>query len=72
VTEFSEEIARHLEEVMVAYGGHSALDLERLTHSEPPWREARGDLPPDENSEAPISEETMRRYYRSIAADGER
>lgn len=64
--ELPTEIAAHLEEVMEQYGGYSAWDLERLTHTEPPWIEARGDVPADANSENPISVEAMRDYYRSL------
>ena len=53
----------HLVEVHSAYGKFSAWDLERMTHAEEPWREARGNLPEDESSQAVISVESMRRYF---------
>lgn len=65
----SEDVVAHLEEVMVAYGGHSAWDLERLTHSEPPWIIARGTCAPDENCENIISPESMRTYFGSLVKD---
>lgn len=34
--ELSDSAAEHLNEIMEAYGGMSAYDLERLTHSESP------------------------------------
>lgn len=55
----------HLAEVMGAYGGLSGFDLERLTHSESPWRNARGDLPPDQPSSVVISKKDMKQYYKA-------
>jgi uncharacterized phage-associated protein len=63
--EFREEIVQHLNDVMDAYGGLSAYQLEKLTHSEDPWKNARRGLPPDEPSNAVIPHEDMRRYYRA-------
>lgn len=57
-------VLRHVENVMDAYGGFGASELERMTHAEEPWLEARGDLPPDESSSNRISTDTMKAYYR--------
>jgi uncharacterized phage-associated protein len=54
----------HLVEVYEAYGHFSAWDLERMTHAEAPWLEARGDLSEDAYSNAIITPESMRRYFR--------
>src|SRR5258707_15495854 len=45
----------HLEEVWRVYGDFRAFDLERLTHSEDPWKIARTGLPPDASSSRIIS-----------------
>ncbi|MBI3661669.1 MAG: SocA family protein [Acidobacteria bacterium] len=58
-------IEAHLEEVWRAYGHLSGYDLERLTHSEDPWRQARQGIAPDESSHAVISKESMQRFYAS-------
>lgn len=58
-------IAKHVENVMQAYGPFSAFQLEQLTHSEAPWLEARTGLAPDEPSHNVINTETMKRYYRA-------
>ena len=57
-------VREHLVEVYSAYSKFSGWDLERMTHAEDPWREARGDLPEDESSQAVISKKSMRRYFR--------
>ena len=54
-----------LKDVWEVYGGLSALDLERMTHSEQPWIEARGGCPPDERCETVISPRTMGVFYSS-------
>jgi uncharacterized phage-associated protein len=60
-------VRAHLDEVMDVYGGYSAWDLERLTHAEEPWIEARAGLPPDAASNAVISRTTMQRVYAARA-----
>lgn len=53
----------HLEDVWRVYGRFSAYDLERLTHSEGPWKEARHGLAPDASSNNVITKASMREYY---------
>jgi len=55
----------HLEEVWRVYGNLRAFDLERLTHSEDPWKNARAGLPPDASSNKVITKPSMREYYSS-------
>ena len=55
---------KHLQEVFAEYGKYSAWDLERMTHSESPWKIARGNLPSDVESRSLISEAEMKKYYR--------
>lgn len=52
--------------VLNKYGGLSPFDLEMLTHSEKPWVDARGNVPPHENCNNIISKESMRSYYSSL------
>jgi uncharacterized phage-associated protein len=61
-----ESVREHLSEVLNVYGGYTATQLERLTHQEPPWREARGSLAPDEPSRNVIPLKTMKDYYSSL------
>jgi uncharacterized phage-associated protein len=59
---FRDSVA-HIDEVLAAYGQLSAWDLERLSHSEDPWREARAGLAPDAPSKNVISNESMMKFY---------
>lgn len=52
-----------LEAVYNTYGDFSGDQLEELTHSEYPWKHARGDLNAWETSTNPISCSEMRKYY---------
>ena len=45
------------------YAGYSGSDLEKMTHQEFPWIEARGNLSPTERCTVEISEDTMKLYY---------
>jgi uncharacterized phage-associated protein len=65
VPELSKGQREHLDEVMDVYGSLTALYLEKLTHQEDPWRKARAGLPPDASSNATISHEDMRTYYKA-------
>jgi uncharacterized phage-associated protein len=60
-----EPVRKHIASVLDAYGKFDATQLERLTHSEKPWRDARGNLDPDMSSCAVISHGAMREYYSS-------
>jgi uncharacterized phage-associated protein len=51
--------------VLRTYGSMSAEELSALTHVEEPWREARGDLPPDARCTKTISRKSMARFYRA-------
>lgn len=55
-----------LESVWMTYGDKSANELEALTHSEMPWRNARIGLSEDEPSHIKISGDDMHDYYLSI------
>jgi uncharacterized phage-associated protein len=49
------------------YFSCDAYELERMTHQEDPWISARGGLPIDTPSDAIISKESMREYYKARA-----
>jgi len=49
--------------VLEVYAPFSDVQLEKMTHDETPWIEARADYPAYERCENDISEETMASYY---------
>jgi len=65
-----------LDEVFRVYGEHGAKTLERLSHCEAPWKEARGDCAPEERCENIISKESIQTFYRekyrAAIANGEK
>jgi uncharacterized phage-associated protein len=56
----------HINDVLEAFAEFSAYALERMTHDELPWIEARGGCLPDDYSNALINPETMRTYYKKF------
>ena len=56
-------VQEHLIEVINEYGGFTAYDLERMTHEEQPWQNARQGLQMDDPSNATITWEDMKHYY---------
>lgn len=57
------EVKDFLSAVFDEYGQFGAKKLEKLTHSEKPWVEARDGLPPEAASKKIISKLTMRNFY---------
>ena len=62
---FSAEQNDTLEEVWDAYGRFYAKYLERLTHKEEPWIQARRNCIPGEYCTNEISHQSMKDYYRN-------
>jgi uncharacterized phage-associated protein len=60
-----EDLEGYLEAVFEEYGQYGAKKLETMTHSEAPWLEARGDLPPEAASNTKLSKIRMRNFYGS-------
>ena len=58
-----------LNQVWDTYGELSAKHLERLTHQELPWIEARGGISPEARSETEISPDTIFYFYSKLQAD---
>lgn len=63
---FSGDTLEVLEEVYNTYGEFSGDQLESLTHSELPWKSARGDLKPWETSTNTITRKSMQEYYGKL------
>lgn len=68
---FSEIQLDTLNEVWEAYSQFDAKYLERLTHSEAPWIEARGSCPPGSACDNIISISSMAEYYSRLIENGE-
>jgi len=66
---FCEDIYNFLEEVSDVYFACDAYELERMTHQEAPWVNARRGLPMDVPSNEVISKESMRNYYKARAEE---
>lgn len=60
------DVEELLESVWLTYGDKSGNELEALSHSELPWRAARGGLSDDAPSTAIISASVMRNFYNGI------
>jgi uncharacterized phage-associated protein len=63
---FSDKRKKLFESVMTNYGSLSAFELELLSHSEPPWLEARKGLAENDIGTNKISKESMQEYYHSL------
>ncbi|ETX13265.1 hypothetical protein OCH239_12625 [Roseivivax halodurans JCM 10272] len=57
------ELEPFLQAVYDEYGQYSAKKLERMTHEETPWLEARGALPPEAASRTVIPKVKIRNFY---------
>lgn len=55
--------------VIAGYGSLEGRELTALTHSERPWREARGGLPPTERGSAEIDLDCMQEFYVGLEND---
>lgn len=58
-----------LDEVWNLYGKHDAFYLERLTHNEDPWIEAREGIESCESSSIEITVDSMKIYYNKLLED---
>ena len=58
-------VKTHLTNVLEVYGSLTPIHLERLTHAEAPWIEARHGLAPDLPCTSVITVDSMRRFFKS-------
>lgn len=66
IIESDQEKMELINQIYRIYGGLDGDQLERLTHSERPWIEARKDLKPWEPSQNPIDHNIMKKFYLDI------
>lgn len=64
ILNLDEENTELIESIMMLYGAQTQNKLIWLTHSERPWAETRGDLPPYQRSEKEIPLDLMYLYYK--------
>lgn len=55
-----------LDAVVNTFGSCSGLVLSKITHSERPWIEARGNLHPEDKSTTVIDPDVIRSYFREV------
>jgi uncharacterized phage-associated protein len=67
-SKLTEDERAAVEAVLKFYGSKTSQWLSDLTHSEAPWREARGTLAPGERGSQEITLESMHRYYSGLSA----
>jgi len=65
--QLSGNIEKHIRDVLKIYSPLSATQLEMLSHGENPWKQARGTLPAGASSNAAITPESMKLYFRKRA-----
>ncbi len=62
----SREDRGFLESIWLCYGKYAAWRLREMTHNEAPWKDARRTVPRDAVSRVPMTEETMRSFFRGM------
>lgn len=67
--EISDDLKQFLTEIMDIFMKYDGFELEKMTHSEPPWIIARGSLPPDANSDSEITNSSMIDYFSKLAEE---
>lgn len=67
IPDLAKKLRRHIDRVLDVYGGDSAYDLERRTHREDPWRDARKGIPSDQDCNNVIKKKAMRDYFKRLS-----
>lgn len=65
----SENERETVEVIVDHYGSFSGQELSDLTHSEPPWRDARKGLSPRERGDHVIQHTALVEYYGSLSGE---
>ena len=64
--ELSDNVQRVINLVVESFGMYSGKTLERITHGEAPWKDARANCLPDEPSNEVISKESIKQYFSEV------
>ena len=65
--ELSDSEKKVIDLVIESFGMYSGKTLERITHGETPWMEARINCMPEEPSNETISKESIKKYFSEVA-----
>jgi uncharacterized phage-associated protein len=63
IIEFDSDVEDVLNQVLDVYGEVSAKTLEKMTHKDKPWLDARGDLGPEERCTSILPKESIKTYF---------
>ena len=66
VVAISEGESSHVADVLSVYGKFTATQLERISHEESPWRDARTGLEPNAISQVVITPESMKAFFSQL------
>ena len=66
-SELSDNVKQVINLVVDSFGLYSGKTLERITHGETPWRDARANCLPDEPSHVVIPKEAIKEYFSEVA-----
>ena len=66
-SELSDNVKQVINLVVESFGMYSGKTLERITHGEAPWKDARVNCLPDEPSNEVISKEAIKKYFSEVA-----
>ena len=65
--ELSDNERKVIDLVIESFGMYSGKILERITHNEDPWKDARRNCLPEEPSNEIISKESIKEYFIEVA-----
>lgn len=63
--DIADEITNYLEAFFRKFGRLGAKELEKLSHSHSPWKDARGDAPPEARCSNTITKKAIKKFYGS-------
>jgi len=63
---FAPEFKQLVDEVIAVYGTESGYELERRTHTEAPWIDARGGIPADQDCSNIIGNDSIKLFFKSL------
>lgn len=67
IPDLHKKLKRHIDNVLEVYGSDSAYELERRTHREAPWKDARKGIQRDQDCTNVIKKKAMKDYFKRLA-----